>query len=161
MITQDELRYIRKIWLDEKHEFEDTLPRIYKEVTGRDFEDNSIIGNKYYGTEEWNLLSEVCKDIYPDYELMLELQSSLLDMEAKNSAISATKNVVKNLESKIKQAYYKDEPDAEELMRTRRKRQGLDEYQLVDENVSMDEDDILTDEPISMVAKTTEMEVSC
>lgn len=161
LITQEELRYIRKIWLDEKHEFDDALPRIYKEVTGNDFEDNSIIGNKYYGPEEWNLLSEVCKDICPDYELMLELQSSLLDIEAKNSAISATRNVVKNLEGKIKQAYYKDESDAEELMRTRRKRQGLDEDQPVDENNPFDEDDILTDEPISMTAETTGMEVSC
>ncbi len=160
LITQEELQYIRRIWLDEKHEFDDALPRIYKDVTGKDFEDNSIIGNKYYGPEEWNLLNEVCKDMYPDYRLMLELQSSLLDIEAKNSAISATRNVVKNLESKIKQAYYKDESDAEELMRTRRKRQGLDE-ESVDENVPADEDDVLTDEPISMVSETTGTEGSC
>ena len=60
----------------------------YKEVTGQEFQDNTIKGNKYYGQEEWDLLKQVCEDKYPGYELMLELQSTLLDMEAKNSAIS-------------------------------------------------------------------------
>ena len=55
---------------------------------------------------------------------MLEMQSSLLDIEARNSAISSKKNVIKNLEAKIKQTYYKDEEDAEDLMRQRRLRRG-------------------------------------
>ena len=97
LITHEELCYIRKLWLDEKHEFDDALPRIYKEVTGQEFQDNTIKGNKYYGQEEWDLLKQVCEDKYPGYELMLELQSTLLDMEAKNSAISSKKNVLKRL----------------------------------------------------------------
>ena len=144
LITMDELRYIRKIWLDEKHEFDDMVPKIYKEITGKDFEDHSILGNKYYGKDEWDLLSDVCKDLYPDYELMVELQSSLLDMEAKNSAISSTKNVVKNLEAKIKHSYYKNEEDAEDMLRMRRKRQGL-----VDDSKYAQEDETDTDEPIN------------
>ena len=113
LITHEELCYIRKLWLDEKHEFDDALPRIYKEVTGQEFQDNTIKGNKYYGQEEWDLLKQVCEDKYPGYELMLELQSTLLDMEAKNSAISSKKNVLKRLEGELKRAYYKDEEDAE------------------------------------------------
>lgn len=144
LITMDELRFIRKIWLDEKHEFEDKLPQIYKEVMGKDFEDHSIIGNKYYGQGEWDLLADVCKDLYPDHKLMLELQSSLLDMEAKNTAISSTKNVVKNLESKIKHAYYKNEDDAESMLRMRRKRQGI-----VDDSIYDSEGETDTDEPLN------------
>ena len=124
LITMDELRFIRKIWLNEKHEFEDSLPRIYESVIGKPFDDNSIVKNKYYGKAEWDLLSEVCSDLYPNHELLLELQSSLLDIEAKNSAISSTKNVVKNLESKIKQSYFKNEEDAENMKRQRREWRG-------------------------------------
>lgn len=144
LITMDELRYIRKIWLDDKHEFDDMVPQIYKEVIGKDFEDHSILGNKYYGKEEWDLLAEVCEDLYPDHELMLEMQSSLLDMEAKNSAISSTRNVVKNLEAKIKHSYYKNESDAEDMLRMRRKRQGL-----IDDSIYAQEDESDTDEPLS------------
>lgn len=143
LITMDELRFIRKIWLNEKHEFDDALPRIYKNVIGKDFEDSSIVKNKYYGKPEWDLLADVCSDLYPGYALMLELESSLLDIEARNSAVSSTRNVVKNLEAKIKQSYFKDEDDAEDLMRQRRARRGLldDDYD--------EEDESDTDEPIN------------
>ena len=144
LITMDELRFIRKIWLDDKHEFDDMLPKIYERVMNKPFEDHSILGNKYYGKEEWDLLGEVCKDLYPDHKLMLEMQSSLLDMEAKNSAISSTKNIVKNLEAKIKHSYYKDEEDAEDMLRMRRKRQGL-----VDNSIYAQENAEDTDAPIN------------
>ena len=139
LITQEELKFIRKLWLDEKHEFDDELPRIYKEEMGVEFEDNAINGNKYYGTEEWAILEQVCTDLYPDYELMLGLESTLLDMEAKNSAISAKKNVVKNLEKAVKSAYYKNEPDAELLVLERKRRQGID-VQIPDDEEQLPED---------------------
>ena len=144
LITMDELRYIRKIWLNEKHEFDDKLPSIYKEVMGKDFDDHSIIKNKYYGKDEWDLLTDVCKELFYDHKLLLELESSLLDIEAKNSAVSARKNIIKNLEAEIKRAYYKDEDDAEEMLRMRRKRQGL-----VDDSIYANDNDSDTDEPIN------------
>ena len=153
LITMDELCYIRKIWLNDKHEFDDTLPVIYKEVTGRDFDDSSIVKNKYYGSDEWNLLADVCKELYPDHKLMLELESSLLDVEAKNSAISSRRNVLKNLEAEIKHAYFKDEDDAEDMLRMRRKRQGLP-----DDTPDAGEDGQDTDEPINTSPSSTEEE---
>ena len=153
LITMDELRYIRKIWLNDKHEFDDTLPVIYKEVTGRDFDDSSIVRNKYYGSDEWNLLADVCRELYPDHKLMLELESSLLDVEAKNSAISSRRNVLKNLEAEIKHAYFKDEDDAEDMLRMRRKRQGLP-----DDTPDAGEDGQDTDEPINTSPSATEEE---
>ena len=86
---------------------------------GKKFEDNSIVKNKYYGKTEWDILAEVCNDLYPEHELLLEMQSGLLDIEAKNSAISSTKNIIKHLEDKIRQAYFKNEEDAEDVMRKR------------------------------------------
>lgn len=158
LITMEELRFIRKIWLNEKHEFDDSLPLIYKEVMGKDFEDHSIVKNKYYRKPEWDLLTEVCKDLYPDHELMLELESSLLDIEARNSAISSTRNVVKNLEAKLKQSYFKNEEDAEDMMRERRARRGLAENE-TDENEERDEgDEPDTDEPINTSPSTYEEE---
>src|SRR5262245_31718365 len=45
LITLDELHEIRRIWLYEKHEFDDSLPQVYQEVTGDSFpkadDDNS------------------------------------------------------------------------------------------------------------------------
>ena len=42
----EELRAIRRIWLGEKHEFDDSLPAINKEVNGKDFEDRASVTNR-------------------------------------------------------------------------------------------------------------------
>ncbi|MDY7015792.1 MAG: DNA phosphorothioation system sulfurtransferase DndC, partial [Cyanobacteriota bacterium] len=78
LITPEELSEIRRIWLEDKHEFDDSLPRIYKEVTGEPFNDPRP-GADYHllGTDEWSTLEEIC-----DGDAMhLELMAKLLDTE--------------------------------------------------------------------------------
>jgi DNA sulfur modification protein DndC len=119
LITKDELRLIREIWLDEKHEFEDSLPRIYEEVTERPYDDGIISKNKYFGAFESKILHKVCKDLFEDEQLLPQLQHALLDIEAKASAISNKRNVIVKFEREIKKAFYKDETEAEQLVEHR------------------------------------------
>lgn len=112
LITKEELQTIRKIWLDEKHEFDDSLPRIYKEVTGKEFLDSGISKNKYFGAKEWTLLSNVCKELFPEEQLLLEMQSSLLDIESKASLLSTRKGINRTLENIIRRSFYSNEDDA-------------------------------------------------
>lgn len=127
LITMEELRMIRKLWLDEKREFDDSLPRIYEEVTGKPFIDPAIKTNKYYGKAEWELLHEVCRELYPDEQLLPEMQARLLDVEAKSSTMIRRRNIKKSIEDEIKYCYYKDEEDAVEMARLRRRRIGQDD----------------------------------
>ena len=127
LITMEELRMIRKLWLDEKREFDDSLPRIYEEVTGKPFIDPAIKTNKYYGKAEWDLLGEVCQELYPDEKLLPEMQARLLDVEAKSSTMIRRRNIKKSIEDEIKYCYYKDEEDAVEMARLRRRRIGQDD----------------------------------
>ena len=77
LITPEELSEIRRIWLEEKHEFDDSLPRIYQEVTGEVFKDIRLgADEKTIGSDEWETLEEICDD-----EMHLELMSKLLDTE--------------------------------------------------------------------------------
>jgi DNA sulfur modification protein DndC len=77
LITSEELSEIRRIWLEEKHEFDDSLPRIYQEVTGEVFKDIRLgAEEKLLGNDEWEILEEICND-----EMHLELMSKLLDTE--------------------------------------------------------------------------------
>lgn len=133
LITMEELRMIRKLWLDEKREFDDSLPRIYEEVTGKPFVDPAIKTNKYYGKAEWDLLGDVCRELYPDEQLLPEMQARLLDVEAKSSTMIRRRNIKKSIEDEIKYCYYKDEEDAVEMARLRRRRIGQDD--------DVDEDD--------------------
>ena len=78
LISQEELSEIRRIWLEEKHEFDDTVPKIYEEVTEEPFQDPRVgIGNSLLGSDEWVVLEEVC-DGDP---MHLELMAKLLDTE--------------------------------------------------------------------------------
>jgi DNA sulfur modification protein DndC len=78
LITDEELSEIRRIWLEEKHEFDDRLPLIYEEVTGEPFKDVRLgTSKKLLGGDEWETLKDLC-----DEDAMhLELMSKLLGTE--------------------------------------------------------------------------------
>ena len=95
LITLEELSEIRRIWLEQKHEFDDSLPRIYKEATGTAFTDNRSIDERTaLGNEEWEALKEVCGDD----ENQLELMASLLSITDKQRRSARRTNVFKPLE---------------------------------------------------------------
>ena len=78
LITPEELSEIRRIWLEEKHEFDDSLPRIYREVTGEVFRDlRPGADTSLLGSDEWTVLEEICNDD----SMHLELMAKLLDTE--------------------------------------------------------------------------------
>ena len=78
LITQEELSEIRYIWLEEKHEFDDSLPRIYQEVMGEPFKDpRPGAGNSLLGSDEWDVLEDICGED----AMHLELMAKLLDTE--------------------------------------------------------------------------------
>ncbi|NMG08063.1 DNA phosphorothioation system sulfurtransferase DndC [Brasilonema sp. UFV-L1] len=78
LVTTEQLSEIRRIWLEEKHEFDDSLPRIYKEVTDEPFIDpRPGAGNSLLGSDEWAVLEEICQEDV----MHLELMAKLLDTE--------------------------------------------------------------------------------
>ncbi len=96
LITPEELSKIRKIWLDEKHEFDDSLPRIYQEVTGTAFQDirPGAKNNYLLGVEEWELLAQICGED----TMHLELMTKLLDVERQYHFKLSRKGIYQNLE---------------------------------------------------------------
>lgn len=95
LITIEELSEIRRIWLEERHEFDDSLPRIYQEVTGEVFIDpRPGAGNSLLGSDEWAVLEEIC-----DGDAMhLELMAKLLDTERQYRKMSRRVGIYETLE---------------------------------------------------------------
>jgi DNA sulfur modification protein DndC len=95
LITLEELSEIRRIWLEEKHEFDDSLPRIYQEVTGEVFKDIrvGVEETRTLGSDEWDVLQEICED-----EMHLELMSKLLDTERQFHTMSRRLGIYESLE---------------------------------------------------------------
>lgn len=123
LIQMDELRMIRKIWLEEYHEFDDSLPAIYEEIKGIPYDDGTISRNCYFGKVEFELLHELCKEKFPEEELLPELLTSIIDIEAKAETVSNKRNILNNMEKQLKKCSYCNEGDAENIMRVRMERQ--------------------------------------
>lgn len=95
LISIEELSEIRRIWLEKKHEFDDSLPRIYKEVTGEYFIDpRPGADNRLLGTDEWAVLEEICEDD----GMHLELMAKLLDTERQYKTMSRRVGIYEALE---------------------------------------------------------------
>jgi len=123
LISTAELQEIRSIWLYEKHEFDDSLPRIYEEVVGQPFpvpdsDDNVLRG------EDWELLKELCGDD----EEFFELQASLLDIEREFVGMSRRAGIYEKLEDRVRAAQFRGEEEAYEIRldEERRRREAME-----------------------------------
>jgi len=96
LISQEELLEIRRIWREEKHEFDDSLPVIYHEITGQKFHDpRPTADTTTLGPDEWAILATLCDDD-PMY---LELVAKLLDTERKYQTMSRRTGIYKALQT--------------------------------------------------------------
>lgn len=111
LITIEELHEIRRIWITEKHEFEDSLPRIYEEVTGQPFPKPTRADNLMFGADEIELLQELCGKDRIQFELLREL----LDIEQRYQTQSRRAGLHDALERAFRRNFYTDAEDATEF----------------------------------------------
>ncbi len=126
LISLRELHEIRRIWVVEKHEFEDSLPRIYEEVTGQPFPGGSINDNVAFGADELELLRQICGDD----QLHFELTRELLDIERRYRTMARRAGLFDTLEQALRKGFYADEEDA--VGRARRRRDSLEQAQKIE-----------------------------
>lgn len=108
LITDDELREIRRIWVVEKHEFDDSLPRIYQKVTGEAYPFIDDLEPTPFGESEWKVIEEIGGGDH----VYMELLSSLLDIEQRGKSMVLRRRVIEELEDVIRRSFYVDEEDA-------------------------------------------------
>jgi DNA sulfur modification protein DndC len=87
------------LFTGKKYEFDDALPRIYQDVTGEPFPDPcSSRDRALLGSDEWNLLRDICSEIDPD-PMHFELMTRLLGTEQQYQIQSRRVNIFKKLET--------------------------------------------------------------
>ena len=108
LLTIDELQEIRRIWVVDKHELEDSLPRIYLEATGTPYPGVVLDDDLVLGASEMTHLSEICDGDRLHYELSRELLS--LTRQQRNSARRA--GLFEKFDKTFSKHFYDDEQDA-------------------------------------------------
>jgi len=114
LITMEELQEIRRIWVVDKHELEDSLPRIYQDVTGEVYPGAPLDDDLVLGASEMAILAEACGDDRLHYELSRELLS--ITRQQRNAARRS--RLHENMETTFKKHFYDSEEDALTRART-------------------------------------------
>ena len=108
LISLPELEEIRRIWVVEKHEIEDLLPSIYREVTGETYPGGRLDDNSVFGESEMEVLAELCEDNELRYQLIREL----LSVEKQYKSVLRRSGLFDALDKAFRRHFYEDEDDA-------------------------------------------------
>jgi DNA sulfur modification protein DndC len=107
LIRMEELQNIRRIWRTDKHEFDDSLPRIYAEITKEPFP-RELEHDEALGPDEWAVLRDVCGDD----DLLLDLASRLLDTERDFRAMSRRVGIINALDQILRTRGFESKEEA-------------------------------------------------
>jgi DNA sulfur modification protein DndC len=108
LISLAELHEIRRIWLTEKHELEDSLPHIYQQATGTAFPTGYFDEDLIFGAEEIELLREICGDS----QIKFELTRELLAIAQRFRTQSRRAGLYDSLERALRRNFYDNSTDA-------------------------------------------------
>jgi DNA sulfur modification protein DndC len=121
LISLPELEEIRRIWVTEKHEIEDSLPRIYSDVMGQPYRGTRIDDNAVFGGEEILILRTLCADD----DLHFELARELLSVEKRHKSMLRRAGLFGAIEQAFHRNFYDSEDDA--VGRARHHRDTVDD----------------------------------
>ena len=116
LITLAELAEIRRLWVLEKHEIEDSLPRIYEEVLSAPYPGGRVDDSLMLGAAEMAILREICGSD----ELHFQLTRELLDVERQHRSMARRAGLFKALEQALRRGFYDNAEDAEQRALSRR-----------------------------------------
>lgn len=116
LITMEELHEVRRIWVVEKYEIEDTLPAIYEDVTTTAFPSRPLDGTQPFGRAEMAIL----RDVSGGDPLQFELLRELLEVERQYRGMAKRSRLFDRLESAFKKSFFEDAADASSRAKTRR-----------------------------------------
>jgi len=116
LVTLQELQEIRRIWVVEKHELEDSLPRIYEEATAEKYPDERLDDSMVLKAEDLAMLEEMCA---PD-RLHFELTRELLSIVRQQQSSQRRSGHFERLEKTFSRHFYRDAADAADFARRRK-----------------------------------------
>jgi DNA sulfur modification protein DndC len=108
LVTLAELEEIRRLWVVEKHEFEDHLPGIYEQALGEPYPGKPLDEHLPLGPD----MIETLRDIVGEDRLHFEMVRELLDVEQRHRAQARRAGLFDSLERALRRGFYDDEADA-------------------------------------------------
>jgi DNA sulfur modification protein DndC len=108
LITTAELEEIRRIWVLEKHEFEDLAPKIWEETMSEPYPGRALDESLVFGLEESRLLLEACGGS----RLRFELARELLDVERRFRSKARRSGLYEAIEGALQRGSFETRDEA-------------------------------------------------
>ena len=120
LITLDELDEIRRIWVTEKHEIEDHLPDIYRDVIGKQFPGADLVVNNAIDNDSLKELKAICNEHGDEDGVRYQMIRELLHIEQEYRTMARRAGLYPALEKAVERGAFDNEADAEEFGLRRR-----------------------------------------
>ncbi|MCZ7570924.1 MAG: DNA phosphorothioation system sulfurtransferase DndC [Ardenticatenaceae bacterium] len=104
LISEEELFEIRRIWRTERQDWEDSVPRIFREVNGYDL-NWPVDDDSGFDEHQKVLLANVCQE----YDVPFELVAQLLEVERQAAGMARRANIQKELTGVLGQEWRSEE----------------------------------------------------
>lgn len=110
LINEDELHEIRRIWRYERHDWDDSLPKIYEEITGRHLAwiTDDTAG---FGADDESMLAEVCDS----HDVPLGMVKRLLDTERELQGLKRRSTIMERLDAVLGREWRDEDEVAAEI----------------------------------------------
>ncbi len=116
LVSTNELREIRRLWITERQDWEDSLPGIFTGVTGRklEWEQND-------GYTPGQVEAELLRELGAEYEVPPQMLQKLLDAEWQNQGMRRRNSIHKTIE-KVLSEDWRTRDEIESVIRERREK---------------------------------------
>lgn len=122
LISLEELEEIRRLWVKEKHEIEDSLPRIYVETTGRQYPKSDFDEGQTIRPEDVEVLKRVAASPDDTDELHFQLVRELLHIEQGYRTASRRAGIYEAFEKALESGAFYSEREAYDFALARDRR---------------------------------------
>jgi DNA sulfur modification protein DndC len=103
LILPEELYEIRRIWRTERGDWEDSIPKIYREITGQDL--NWSQDDLAFSSKEKSLLLEICEK----HTVPIQLVMKLFDAELQTQGMSRRSSIYNRIDRVLSEEWRSEE----------------------------------------------------
>jgi len=115
LISLEELEEIRRIWVDEKHEIEDSVPRIYKQATGKKYPALDSDERQLFSIEDLEILKSIAASEKDEDGILYQMLREMLHVEQNYRGAYRRHGIFESLEKTLKQHAFLNKEEALEF----------------------------------------------
>ncbi|MDM8559841.1 DNA phosphorothioation system sulfurtransferase DndC [Candidatus Parabeggiatoa sp. HSG14] len=115
LITYNDLEEIRRLWVMEKHEIEDNLPKIYERVMKQPYPGKRLDDNQVFQPEDIILLKEICQQEGDNENIHFQLIRELLHLEQQHRTMARRAGLYDSLDKSLERNAFENAQEAEEF----------------------------------------------